>query len=118
LGDTIIEDGVKIDNQVQIGHNVRIGKFSIICAGVGIAGSVIIGSGVTLAGKVGIADHLRIADGVRIAGMSAVTRDVDSAGDYGGYPLLPARLFRRFQTSLESILDMNSEWRKERRRGE
>ncbi|MDR2371725.1 MAG: UDP-3-O-(3-hydroxymyristoyl)glucosamine N-acyltransferase [Puniceicoccales bacterium] len=72
---TIIGQGTKIDNLVQIGHNVRIGKNCIIVAQVGIAGSTTIGNNVTIGGQVGIAGHLHIADGTQIGAQSGVTKD-------------------------------------------
>lgn len=95
VGSTVIGRGAKIDNLVQIGHNVRIGKFCIICGQVGIAGSTTIADGVMLGGQVGIADHLSICGGVRIGGGSSVTEDVTEPGDYIGFPLLRARDWQR-----------------------
>lgn len=94
--DTVIGVGTRIDNLVQIGHNVRIGKGCIIVAQTGIAGSCVIGNGVQLGGQVGLAGHLNIGDGVRIAAQSGVHRDVEAGLTIGGSPALPIReYFRR-----------------------
>lgn len=84
--DTIIGDHSKIDNLVQIGHNVVIGKNCILCGQVGIAGSVTMGDYVTLAGRVAVRDHVSIVSKVRLAANSVVTKDIKEPGDYGGFP--------------------------------
>ncbi|MCC5872252.1 MAG: UDP-3-O-(3-hydroxymyristoyl)glucosamine N-acyltransferase [Gammaproteobacteria bacterium] len=83
-GDTIIESGVKIDNQVQIGHNVHIGRDTIICGCVGIVGSARIGARCVLAGGVGVGGDgpVHIADDVTITGMTHVSRSIEQAGRY------------------------------------
>ncbi len=89
LGQTIIRRGTKIDNLVQIGHNVEIGEHSIIVAQVGIAGSCRIGRGVVLAGQVGVADHLTIGDGAVVAAQSGLARDVAPGEKVFGTPARP-----------------------------
>ncbi|KAG8050289.1 hypothetical protein GUJ93_ZPchr0009g502 [Zizania palustris] len=84
--DTVIGDETKIDNLVQIGHNVVIGKCCMICGQVGIAGSATLGDYVTLGGRVAIRDHVSIASKVRLAANSSVTKDIQKPGDYGGFP--------------------------------
>lgn len=91
MGDTIIEDLCRIDNLVQIGHNVHIKKGAIIVAQVGIAGSSTIGSYCALGGQVGIAGHINIADKVQLAGQAGVIQDITEAGVYGGTPALPIK---------------------------
>lgn len=94
--DTVVGAGTRIDNLVQIGHNVRIGKGCIIVAQTGIAGSCRIGNGVQLGGQAGIAGHLNIGDGARIAAQSGVHRDVEAGSTIGGTPAVPLREhFRR-----------------------
>ncbi|KAJ9566205.1 hypothetical protein OSB04_002171 [Centaurea solstitialis] len=93
--DTIIGDHTKIDNLVQIGHNVVIGKCCMLCGQVGIAGSVTMGDYVTLGGRVGIRDHITIVSKVRLAAASCVTKDINKPGDYGGFPAVPIREWRR-----------------------
>ena len=86
FGTTRIGHSTKIDNLVQIGHNVEIGSHSILCGLVGIAGSSKIGSGVTLAGGSGVGDHVTVADGVRAAGRAGLTNGHYEKGDYAGLP--------------------------------
>ncbi|MCD7451029.1 hypothetical protein HAX54_009393 [Datura stramonium] len=93
--DTVVGEHTKIDNLVQIGHNVVIGRSCLICGQVGIAGSVTIGDYVTLGGRVGIRDHVNIASKVRLAANSCVTKDIREPGDYGGFPAIPIRDWRR-----------------------
>ena len=90
LEDTIIEDGVKLDNLIQIGHNVHIGAHTAIAACTAIAGSTKIGKYCGIGGTVGIVGHLEIADHVQITGMSMVTKSISEAGVYSsGTPLEP-----------------------------
>ncbi len=89
-GNTLIGKGTKIDNLVQIAHNVTVGDNTIIVAQAGVAGSSRIGAYVTLAGQVGIADHVKIEDGTMIAAQSGVISDL-SKGVYSGYPAIPHR---------------------------
>ena len=86
IEDTLIEDGVKIDNQVQIGHNCRIGAHSVICGCVGIVGSTEIGRGCVLAGMVGVGGDrpIRICDGVTVSGCTHVSRSISEPGTYSG----------------------------------
>lgn len=93
LGDTVIGAGTKIDNLVQIGHNVRIGRDCLIAAQVGIAGSTTIGDRVMFGGKAGIADHLTIGDDARIAAGSGLMRDIPAGETWGGAPAQPIRLW-------------------------
>lgn len=91
LGDTVIGDGSKIDNLVQIGHNVRIGRSCVLAAQTGVSGSCIIGDGVFMGGQVGLADHLTIGDGAQIAAGAGLMRDVPTGEKWGGRPARPAR---------------------------
>jgi len=96
IKNTIIENGVKIDNLVQVGHNVRIGAHTAIAGCAGISGSVIIGKRCMIGGGVGLAGHLEIADDVTITGMSLVTKSIKTAGVYsGGWPAEQAARWRR-----------------------
>ncbi len=104
LDDTVIEQGVKIDNQIQIGHNVRIGENTAIAACVGIAGSTVIGKNCKISGAVGIVGHLSIADNVTITVMSVVTQDITKSGTYSsGTPLLENRLWHRNNVRYKSL---------------
>lgn len=95
LDDTVIGDGTRIDNLVQVAHNDKLGIGCICCAGVGIAGSCQIGNYVVLGGQVGLADHLRIADGAQIAAQSGVMRDVEPGAVLLGTPAVPIKDFMR-----------------------
>lgn len=96
MEDTVIEDGVIIDNQVQIAHNVHIGQNTAIAACVGIAGTTKIGANCTIAGAVGIVGHLTIVDNVHITAMTLVTGSIDKPGSYSsGTNVLPTREWRR-----------------------
>ena len=85
LADTVIEDGVKLDNLIQVGHNVRIGKHTAMAGNVGIAGSTSIGAYCTVGGGAGILGHLTIADHVHISALSNVTRSITRPGHYTGF---------------------------------
>lgn len=96
LGDTVIGNGVRLDNQIQIAHNCVIGEHTAIAACTGIAGSTRIGRRCMIGGAVGIGGHLSIADDVVLLGRAMVTNSIDAAGVYGsGLPLSPAREWRR-----------------------
>lgn len=88
LDDTVIEEGVKLDNQIQIAHNVRIGAHTAIAACVGIAGSTKIGRHCTIGGAAGIIGHLEIADHVRISAFSLVAKSISEPGTYTSTPAL------------------------------
>jgi UDP-3-O-[3-hydroxymyristoyl] glucosamine N-acyltransferase len=90
FGATVIGAGAKIDNLVQIGHNCRIGRSTVIAGLTGIAGSCTIGDGVIIGGAVGIADHLRIGDGATIGAKSGVMKDIPPGETWLGYPADPA----------------------------
>lgn len=90
LEDTVIAEGVKLDNQVQIGHNVYVGAHTAIAACVGIAGSTIIGKHCRIGGGAGFSGHLKIVDNVEVGGMTRVTRSIKTAGTYvSGTPVQP-----------------------------
>lgn len=76
MGSTVIESGVKLDNHIQVAHNVRIGKNTVIAAQTGIAGSTTIGDNCMIGGQVGFAGHIKVADGVKIAAQSGVTKNI------------------------------------------
>jgi UDP-3-O-[3-hydroxymyristoyl] glucosamine N-acyltransferase len=93
--DTIIGEGTKIDNLVQIGHNCSIGRHCIIVSQVGISGSVKVGDYVMMAGKAGIADHITVGDGAMIGARAGVISDVPAGARYHGFPARPAREWLR-----------------------
>ncbi len=97
LGDTVIGEGAKIDNLVQIGHNVQIGRHVVLVSQVGIAGSSVVSDFAVLGGQVGIADHVRIGPGARLAARSAMVsgQEIEGSQDYGGVPAKPVREWLR-----------------------
>jgi UDP-3-O-[3-hydroxymyristoyl] glucosamine N-acyltransferase len=100
IDDTVVGRGTKLDNLVQVGHNVRIGERCLIMAGVGIAGSTRIGNDAILAGHVGVTDHLVIGDRARIAAKSAIFGDVPAGASFSGHPARPHRQFLRAQAAM------------------
>lgn len=104
IGDTILEDGVKLDNQIQIGHNVIVGAHTAMAGCVGVSGSVKIGKRCQIGGAVGIAGHLSICDDVAITGLSLVTHSITRPGVYSsGLPVSPAAEWRRIVGRLKRI---------------
>ena len=96
IDDTVIEDGVKLDNQIQVGHNVHVGAHTAVAGCVGIAGGTRVGRRCAIGGGVGIGGHLDIADDVRVTGMSMVTRSLNVPGTYSsGIPAQTNRAWRR-----------------------
>lgn len=107
LADTVIEDGVKIDNLVHIAHNVRIGAHSAIAGCVGIAGSTTIGRGCSVGGQTAINGYIEIADNVHVTGMSMVTRNITEAGVYSsGIPLDSNRRWKRNAVRFQQLDDI------------
>jgi len=103
LNDTIIGEGTKIDNLVQIAHNVRIGRLCLIAAQCGIAGSCSIGDGVQIGGATGIADHIKIGSHVQIAAQSGVMNNIPDGEKWGGSPARPFKQWFREVAALRSI---------------
>jgi UDP-3-O-[3-hydroxymyristoyl] glucosamine N-acyltransferase len=104
LRDTVIGEGTKIDNQVQIGHNVTIGRHCLLAAQIGLAGSLTIGNNVALGAKVGINNHLRIGDGAQVTAMSAVKDDIPAGGRWGGFFAKPTKQWFREIIALERLV--------------
>jgi UDP-3-O-[3-hydroxymyristoyl] glucosamine N-acyltransferase len=100
IGDTVVGAGSKIDNLVQLGHNVRVGRHVILVSQVGIAGSTQIGDGAVLAGQAGVGGHLSIGAGARVGGQAGVTADVPAGATVSGYPARPHREAMRTQAAL------------------
>jgi UDP-3-O-[3-hydroxymyristoyl] glucosamine N-acyltransferase len=104
IEDTVIGDGVKLDNQVQVGHNCRIGDHTVVAGCVGISGSSIIGSRCMIGGAVGIAGHLEIGDGVIVTGYSLVSHSLPGPGIYSsGMPAIEAAKWRRAVARLHRL---------------
>jgi UDP-3-O-[3-hydroxymyristoyl] glucosamine N-acyltransferase len=91
IRDTVIGENTKIDNQVQIAHNVRIGRNCFIVSQVGISGSATLGDGVAIGGQSGVNNHVTVGDGAQIAAVSVVKDDLAARGRYGGMPAKPVR---------------------------
>ena len=103
FSETRIGEGTKIDNLVQIGHNVIVGKHCIICACIGISGSTELGNFVVLAGQVGLAGHLKVGDGVTATGQTGITKDVPPGTVLSGTPARPHREELRKQVLLKKL---------------
>ena len=107
LDDTVIEDGVKLDNQIQIAHNVRIGAHTAIAGCVGIAGSTTIGSYCRIGGSAGILGHLQLADHVEISSFTLVGKSIKKPGSYSGiFPFSSNEDWRRNAVHLRHLDDM------------
>lgn len=106
IGDTVIGDGCKIDNLVQIGHNVRMGAHCIVVSQVGVSGSTRIGRFVTLGGQAGIQGHIRIGDGATIGAQAGVFGDVPAGATVSGYPARPHKESLRAQAGLFRLPDL------------
>ena len=106
LGETIIRKGTKIDNLVQVAHNVEIGPNSILAAQVGIAGSSKIGKNVILGGQAGISDHVSIEDNVIAAAQSGVTKDIPADSMVAGSPHLDINTWRKSRALLPQLYDL------------
>ncbi|MFW6123911.1 MAG: UDP-3-O-(3-hydroxymyristoyl)glucosamine N-acyltransferase [Acidobacteriota bacterium] len=109
LDSTVIHQGVKIDNLVQIGHNVHIGKNSIIAGQAGISGSVKVGKNVIMGGQVGIADHIEIGDNAIIAAKTGVSGHVQPDSIIAGYPHRDISTWRKIWASLSRLRPMMKE---------
>ncbi len=113
LGDTIIEYGVRLDNQIQIAHNVQIGAHTAIAACTGIAGSTKVGKYCLIGGGVGISGHIEIADKVMITGMSGVTNSIKQAGIYSStMPVMPQQEWWKALAYFRKIAEIVKKWRK------
>jgi len=106
IDDTVVGNGTKIDNLVQIAHNVRIGEKCLVIAQVGIAGSAKIGDGAVLAGQAGISGHLSIGAGARVAAQAGVFGDIPAGETWSGYPARPHREALRASAALFKLAGM------------
>ncbi len=108
LGNTIIKAHTKIDNLVQIGHNVEIGSNTAISAQSGVSGSTKVGDDVIIAGQVGLVDHIEIGDGVIIGAQSGVSRNIKDRGIYVGTPVKPINQFKRLEVHIRNLETLNN----------
>lgn len=111
-GTTRIGKGTKIDNLVQIGHNVQVGRHCIIAGFVGLAGSVKLGTGVVMGGQSAVRDHVSVGDGVMVAGSSVVWNDVPAGTMVSGTPALPHRQSLREHAALRDLPVLRTQVRK------
>jgi UDP-3-O-[3-hydroxymyristoyl] glucosamine N-acyltransferase len=93
--DTMIGENTKIDNLVQIAHNVRVGRNCVMAAQTGISGSVVIGDGAQFGGRAGVADHVVIGEGARVGAAAGVMKDIPAGETWGGMPARPIRQWMR-----------------------
>lgn len=105
-GDTTLGQGVKVDNLVQIAHNVKIGPYTVIASQVGLAGSAQIGAGVLMGGQAAVADHATVGDRVILAGRSGVMKAVQEPGEYFGLPATPIREAMRQMALMRKLPDL------------
>ena len=104
LDDTVIEEGVKLDNQIQVGHNVRIGAHTVIAGCTGISGSTTIGANCMIGGGVGLVGHISICDRVTISGFTLVTKSITEPGTYtSGLPFMPHAEWLRNAVHLRNL---------------
>ncbi len=104
MHDTVIGAGSRLDNLVQIGHNVRIGRCCVLVAQVGVSGSTVLEDFVMLGGQVGLSGHLKIGRGARIAAQAGVIGDVPPGADFMGFPAEPSRAFLRGVATLRRLV--------------
>ena len=104
IGNTIIRKGTKIDNLVQIGHNCDIGQNSLIVSQVGLSGSTQLGRNVVMGGQSATAGHLKIGDFATIAARGGVTKSLKGAQQYGGFPAVDIKLWKKMQVALSRLV--------------
>jgi len=112
IGDTIIGRGVKLDNQIQIAHNVHIGAYTVMASQVGVSGSTMIGKGCQFGGQAGLAGHINVGDGVKLAAKSGVMSDLAAGGIYAGAPAMPHRLWLKVSALMLKLPEM---WKAQRK---
>jgi UDP-3-O-[3-hydroxymyristoyl] glucosamine N-acyltransferase len=116
VGETRIRAGTKIDNLVQIGHGVVLGRNVLLAAQVGIAGSTKLGNGVVLGGQVGVGGHLTLGDGVKAIGQSGITNSVDSGAFVSGYPAIDNLEWRKASVVFRTLPEMRKRLKELERR--
>jgi UDP-3-O-[3-hydroxymyristoyl] glucosamine N-acyltransferase len=95
VGETVVKDGAKVDNLVQVGHGSTVGERTLLCAQVGLAGSTVIGKDVILAGQVGVAGHLTVGDGAIATAQTGIPNDVAAGSVVSGYPAVENKQWLR-----------------------
>jgi len=111
FGQTVVKRGTKVDNLVQIAHNVTVGEHTILVAQVGIAGSTSIGHHVMIGGQAGLADHVRVGDSAMIAARSGVNRNVGSGEIVGGAPAMPFEVFLKSHALIARLPELRQQLR-------
>jgi len=109
LGDTVIHQGVKLDNLIQIGHNVEVGALTVMASQVGISGSTMIGKGCQIGGQAGTAGHLKVGDGCQLAARTGVVSDLEAGGVYAGMPAIPHRTWLKVSALMARLPEI---WKK------
>ncbi len=109
LGDTIIRRGVKLDNLIQIAHNVEVGAFTVMASQVGISGSTTIGQGCQIGGQTGMAGHLKVGDGCKLAAKTGVTSDLEAGKTYAGFPAMPHHAWLKMSVLMMKLPEI---WKK------
>jgi UDP-3-O-[3-hydroxymyristoyl] glucosamine N-acyltransferase len=115
-GETVVGQGTKIDNLVQVGHNSTIGRLSILCAQVGLAGTTELGTGVVLAGQVGVAGHLRIGDLAKVGAQGGVMFDIPDGETVMGSPTMPSRDYMKSHAVHQRLPELQRELRELKKR--
>ncbi|MBM3290473.1 MAG: UDP-3-O-(3-hydroxymyristoyl)glucosamine N-acyltransferase [Candidatus Hydrogenedentes bacterium] len=103
FGATVIGSGSKIDNLVQIGHNVQLGRNCIVCGKAGIAGSAVVGDNVTIGASAGVNGHIELGQGVKVAALAGVTKSVKPGAVVSGFPAVEVERHRRKEASLRQV---------------
>ncbi|MDQ3265496.1 MAG: UDP-3-O-(3-hydroxymyristoyl)glucosamine N-acyltransferase [Myxococcota bacterium] len=111
LGETVIGQGTKIDNLVQLAHNVRVGPLALICAQAGVSGSTQIGTGAILAGQVGVVGHIRVGDLARVGAGSGVAHDVPDGATVSGAPAMDHKQWLKASAAYGQMADLIKEVR-------
>jgi UDP-3-O-[3-hydroxymyristoyl] glucosamine N-acyltransferase len=109
MGQTLIKKGTKIDNLVQIGHNVEVGENTIMVAQVGIAGSAVIGKHCTFGGQSGSVGHIKVGDNVTVAARGTITGNTDGNQIMAGFPMMPHKDWLKASSSFSKLPEMRKE---------
>lgn len=112
FNDTRIERGAKLDNQVHIAHNCKVGRNSLLTAQFAAAGSSKMGANFVVGGKTSVSGHIEVCDNVQLAALSAVTRDVTEPGQYGGVPVIPMQQFLKARLAYTQLPEMRKQLKK------